>query len=88
MQNETCFNYIPCFKGQPSEALKVYIYEIGADSSEFSREFIEFLKALVDNGHLESNPTKACLFLPLVDLLNQNSISNASSIALKLHNSE
>ena len=38
------------------------------------REFQEIVETVIDSEYYTNDPDKACLFLPNVDLLNQNNI--------------
>ena len=61
--------------------LKVHIYEPGGSSlaaqGSFSAEFIEFIQAVANSRYYEPDPSKACLFVPLVDFLNENQLDPA-----------
>ncbi|KAF4523090.1 hypothetical protein B566_EDAN003102 [Ephemera danica] len=75
--HHTCFNVYRCGHG-PS--LRVYIYPPkrfldaeGIPISGFpSREYYHVLEAILNSRHYEPDPSKACLFVPSLDTLNQN----------------
>lgn len=62
--------------------ISIYIYPIqqyydenGKDvTPAMSREFEEILRIIHDSSYFTSNPETACIFVPSVDLLNQNLI--------------
>lgn len=43
-------------------------------STSFSSEFIEVLQAISESRYYETDPNKACILVPSLDLLNQNMI--------------
>lgn len=76
----TCFNVYRC--GYSVNRLSVYIYPVyryedekGVPiSTSFSSEFIEILNTISESPYYVSDPTKACIFIPSIDLLNQNTV--------------
>lgn len=63
--------------------LKVYIYplqkfvdELGVpiSSTGLSREYNDLLSAISDSDFYTDDVTRACLFIPSIDVLNQNSL--------------
>lgn len=63
--------------------LKVYIYplqkfvdEVGVpiSSTGLSREYNDLLSAISDSDFYTDDVTRACLFIPSIDVLNQNSL--------------
>ncbi|XP_015904832.2 exostosin-2 [Parasteatoda tepidariorum] len=83
-QRNTKCNYFNCFDvykcGHSQDKLSVYIYPIykyedgkGVPVSvSHSREFVEILQTIYDSPYYVSDPSKACIFIPSLDLLNQN----------------
>lgn len=78
----TCFDVYHCgYNGQ--SRISVYIYPetkyIDVEGKNLllapSREFGETLGAIRESVYHTMDPTKACLFVPPLDLLNQNTIS-------------
>uniref|UniRef100_A0AAA9SX23 Exostosin-2 n=1 Tax=Bos taurus TaxID=9913 RepID=A0AAA9SX23_BOVIN len=77
----TCFDVYRC-GFNPKNKIKVYIYplkkyvgEAGVPvSSTISREYNELLTAISDSDYYTDDVTRACLFVPSIDLLNQNSL--------------
>lgn len=79
-------NYYNCFDvyrcGHSDNMISVYIYPIlryvdenrVPISSPFSREFMEIMEAILKSPYYTSDPQKACLFVPSLDLLNQNNV--------------
>lgn len=78
----TCFDVYKC--GHRGARITAYIYPIFKYVDERgnelvrqpSREFMELLEAIQQSEYYTSDPGKACLFIPSVDLLNQNSINS------------
>uniref|UniRef100_A0A1A9VGR4 Exostosin-2 n=1 Tax=Glossina austeni TaxID=7395 RepID=A0A1A9VGR4_GLOAU len=77
----TCVNIYRC--GQ--DRIKVFVYPlqeyVDANSGEgavhLTNEFYQILNAIVKSPYYTPNPNKACLFVPSIDLLNQNNIRAA-----------
>ncbi|XP_055929994.1 exostosin-2-like [Argiope bruennichi] len=75
-----CFDVFKC--GYSGKKLSVYIYPIknfvddkGVPISvPFSIEFIEILRTIYNSPYYEKDPKKACIFVPSLDLLNQNNV--------------
>ncbi|XP_063984975.1 exostosin-2 [Diachasmimorpha longicaudata] len=73
----TCFNIYRCgFRGNK---LLVYVYppKTFQDSSgrlapQMSKEYYEYLSAIIASPFYTPNPKEACLFVPSLDTLNQN----------------
>ncbi|XP_060660677.1 exostosin-2 [Drosophila nasuta] len=71
-----CLNIYKC----EHDTLKVYIYplqEFLDDQSDkvattLSSEYFQILEAVLNSRYYTSNPNEACLFLPSLDLLNQD----------------
>ena len=93
----SCFDVYRCgftaFDGPPQ--ISVYVYpptryvdETGAAQElPMSQEFKAVLQAIVDSGFHTSEASSACLLVPSVDLLNQNTVRLrvASQILASLH---
>lgn len=72
-----CFNVYRC--GNHQNKVTIYVYPLTEFSEEksttwISREFYKILKTLIDSPYYTSNPNEACIFVPSIDLLNQNLI--------------
>lgn len=71
-----CLNIYKC----EHDTLKVYIYPLQEfldektekSASTLSSEFYQILEAVVNSRYYTTNPNEACLFLPSLDLLNQD----------------
>ena len=93
----TCFDVYRCgytsFDGPPQ--ISVYVYpptkyvDEAGDARELpmSQEFTDILQAIVDSGFYTSDASAACLLVPSIDLLNQNTVrlQVASQILASLH---
>nr|XP_020465783.1 exostosin-2 [Monopterus albus] len=78
----TCFDVYRCGYN-PKNRIKVYIYplqrfvdEVGVPISSIglSREYNDLLGAISDSDFYTDDVTRACLFIPSIDVLNQNSL--------------
>lgn len=77
----TCINVYRCGYNDETK-VRVYIYPIKQYLNEagtsitalMSREFGEILQTIVDSPFYTADPDTACLFVPSIDLLNQNRI--------------
>ena len=77
----TCFDVYRC-GFNPKNKIKVYIYSLkkyvddaGVPvSSTISQEYNELLTAVSDSDYYTEDITRACLFIPSIDLLNQNTL--------------
>lgn len=75
-----CFNVYRC--GQRTEdRISIYVYPLtnyvdsnGKSAFTLSREFYFILKTIIDSPYYTPNPSEACLFIPSIDVLNQNRI--------------
>lgn len=70
-----CFNVYRC--GNHQNKVTIYVYplmEFSEDKSStwISKEFYRILKTLVNSPYYTPNPNEACIFVPSIDLLNQN----------------
>uniref|UniRef100_A0A8D1JRD1 Exostosin glycosyltransferase 2 n=1 Tax=Sus scrofa TaxID=9823 RepID=A0A8D1JRD1_PIG len=77
----TCFDVYRC-GFNPKNKIKVYIYSLkkyvddaGVPvSSTISREYNELLTAISDSDYYTDDITRACLFVPSIDVLNQHTL--------------
>ncbi|XP_058383090.1 exostosin-2 isoform X2 [Diceros bicornis minor] len=77
----TCFDVYRC-GFNPKNKIKVYIYSLkkyvddsGVPvSSTISREYNELLTAISDSDYYTDDIGRACLFVPSIDVLNQNTL--------------
>jgi len=77
----TCFDVYHCGYNDDNR-ITVYIYQPTKYLDEdgvpitlsMSREFQEILQTVSDSIYYTSDPDRACLFLPSIDLLNQNNL--------------
>lgn len=77
----TCFDVYRC--GHEGGRITVYIYPIFNYVDEqgkpllhqASREFMELLEAIQHSPYYVSNPKRACILVPSIDLLNQGSVN-------------
>ncbi|KAL1786187.1 exostosin-2 isoform X1 [Sigmodon hispidus] len=77
----TCFDVYRC-GFNPKNKIKVYIYPLKKYvddanvpvSSTISREYNELLTAISDSDYYTDDISRACLFVPSIDVLNQNSL--------------
>lgn len=78
----TCFDVYRCGYN-PKNKIKVYIYplqrfvdEVGVpiSSTGLSREYNDLLSAISDSDFYTDDVSRACLFVPSIDVLNQNSL--------------
>ncbi|ELU10993.1 hypothetical protein CAPTEDRAFT_157657 [Capitella teleta] len=77
----SCFDVYHCGYNDDSR-ISIYIYPVTKYLDEsgvpltlgFSQEFSELLQTVADSVYYTSEPDRACLFLPPLDLLNQNNL--------------
>lgn len=77
----TCFDVYRC-GFNPKNKVKVYIYPLKKYTDEYgsavggpiSREYNELLTAVSESDFYTDDVTRACLYLPSVDVLNQNNL--------------
>lgn len=67
--------------------LQRYVDEVGVaiSSTGLSREYNDLLSAISDSDFYTDDVTRACLFVPSIDVLNQNSLrirESAQALAL------
>ena len=76
----SCFEINHCILGGEEEKIRVYVHQpvefVSSRSSqtytpESSREYEELLSAIRASRYHESNMSRACMFVPSVDTLNQ-----------------
>jgi glucuronyl/N-acetylglucosaminyl transferase EXT2 len=76
-----CFNVYRC--GSHQSKISIYIYPLTEFSDDkksktfITKEFYQILKAIINSPYYTSNPNEACLFVPSIDLLNQNLIDKS-----------
>ncbi|XP_051164279.1 exostosin-2 [Leptopilina boulardi] len=83
LTNSSC-NYFGCFNlyrcGSQGNKLSVYVYppkvfldhEDTPVTSQMTREFYQILYAITSSKFYTPNPHEACIFVPSIDMLNQN----------------
>lgn len=77
----TCFDVYRC-GFNPKNKIKVYIYSLKKYVDDFgvpasntiSREYNELLTAISDSDYYTDDINRACLFVPSIDVLNQNTL--------------
>ena len=77
----TCFDVYHCGYNDDNR-ISVYIYPLFKYMDEngvpislpVSKEFLEILQTVMDSIYFSPDPDRACIFLPPIDLLNQNKI--------------
>ena len=77
----TCFDVYKCSHTHTGK-IGVYIYPLveyvdqeGVPiTRKITQEFYDLLRAIVSSKYYTSDPSQACLFIPSIDLLNQNRI--------------
>lgn len=77
----TCFDVYRC-GFNPKNKIKVYIYPLKKYVDEYgmpvshtiSREYNELLTAISDSDFYTDDVNRACLFVPSIDVLNQNTL--------------
>lgn len=65
------------------DRISVYVYPLqeyieassGIEGAPLTQEFYQILQTIVKSQYYTSNPNEACLFVPSIDLINQNSIN-------------
>lgn len=77
-----CFDVYRCGRGG-HDKITIYIYplkdyqtENGNSISQFSREFYIILETIKRSKYYTPNPEEACLLVPSIDTLNQNTFSS------------
>ncbi|XP_076806265.1 exostosin-2-like [Clavelina lepadiformis] len=80
-----CFNVYKCGNKEANQ-ITVYLYplvnyvDVNFDSitPSISKEFYELYSSIASSRYYVDDPTKACIFLPPIDLLNQNLVTAAA----------
>lgn len=72
-----CFNVYRC--GNHQNKVTIYVYPLTEYREEnsatwISKEFYKILRTLINSPYYTSNPNQACIFVPSIDILNQNLI--------------
>lgn len=65
------------------DRITVYVYPLheyvdantGTEAAPLTQEFYQILETIVKSPYYTSNPNEACLFVPSIDLINQNTIN-------------
>lgn len=77
-----CFDVYKCGRGG-HDKITIYIYPLkdyqtanGNAISQFSREFFIILDTIKSSRYYTPNPDEACLLVPSIDTLNQNTFSS------------
>ena len=93
-ESDQCFDFMRCVyytkRSTSLNRIKVYVYSQlpkgdKEDDRHFSKEFAEFIQTILDSDYYEHDPSKACLFVPLIDLTNEYLIDR-HKISKQLHN--
>lgn len=77
-----CLNVYKCGRGGYDKItiyiypLRKYVAEDGSSISHFSKEFYSILNVIRKSKYYTPNPDEACLFIPSIDTLNQNTFSS------------
>lgn len=87
-----CFNVYHC--GQTGhDRISIYVYPVrkyvderGTPATQImSQEFYLILKTIIDSKYYTADPSKACIFVPSIDMLSQSRFqSNLTSRALNI----
>ncbi|KAM7342720.1 exostosin glycosyltransferase sotv [Cochliomyia hominivorax] len=64
------------------DRISVYVYPLveyvdassGTEAAPLTQEFFQILSTIVQSPYYTSNPNQACLFVPSIDLINQNNV--------------
>ncbi|XP_023293809.2 exostosin-2 [Lucilia cuprina] len=65
------------------DRISIYVYPLveyidassGAEAAPLTQEFYQILSTIVKSPYYTSNPNQACLFVPSIDLINQNNVN-------------
>ncbi|XP_065367829.1 exostosin-2 [Calliphora vicina] len=65
------------------DRISIYVYPLveyadassGVEAAPLTQEFYQILRTIVKSPYYTSNPNQACLFVPSIDLINQNSVN-------------
>ena len=90
----TCFNISRCGLLE-QDSLTVYIYPVVKSfvdgrpiQDKLSKEFYQVIQAIRNSPYYVADPTKACIFVPTIDLLNLQVINSQRDIKTALSNLE
>lgn len=86
----SCFNIYKCgHTGHDRIAVyvyppKKYVNSAGVPASILSKEYVMLVKAIIDSKYYTANPEEACILIPFIDTLNQETLkTNITSKALQ-----
>ncbi len=83
LYNDLCFDLFQCVD---REHLKVYVYT-DFSYGGYTKQFQEYIRTIVESEYYEPDPTLACIFIPAIDLLNEDNIDHLAAES-HLHNLE
>jgi hypothetical protein len=76
-ESHLCFAFSRCYNineqsrllrsANPKPRIKIHVYASQSAQNKFSHEFDEFIRTILDSDYFESDPRKACIFVPLID---------------------
>lgn len=78
-----CFDVYRCGHGRVADRMSVYVYPLkryvdatngGLDVAPLSREFHRVLRAIRQSVYYTADPLEACVFVPSIDVLNENRV--------------
>ncbi|GAB0095884.1 Exostosin-2 [Sergentomyia squamirostris] len=79
-----CVNVYKCGQRASDNEFTIYVYPLknymnsdGKSAFKLTKEFYYILKAIIESPYYTPNPNKACLFVPSIDVLNQNYIDTS-----------
>lgn len=70
-----CFDLFQC---KDRNNLKVYVYT-DFSYGNYSKQFQDYIRTIVESEYYEPDPTLACIFIPDIDLLNEDNINLAAA---------
>jgi glucuronyl/N-acetylglucosaminyl transferase EXT2 len=76
-----CFNVYRC--GSHQNKISIYVYPLTEYSDDtnsktfITKEFYQILNTIINSPYYVNNPNEACLFVPSIDLLNQNLVDKS-----------
>ena len=80
-EHDSCFDIKKCIlftQTGPNLKSSIRIYIYGKDEQNrgfnYSKEYQEFIETIFSSEFYEPNPNKACLFIPMIDTLNENNL--------------
>lgn len=75
-----CFNVYKCGQ-RDQERIAIYVYPLqdyvnsqGTTAFTLTMEFYYILNAIIESPYYTPNPSEACIFVPSIDILNQNNV--------------